>query len=170
MKLSSDALLVRKPNITPMGKGNEVDRVRTVILLEQRSSRRSRIRGGFVSIPRDSASSPVVRNHWVSWLWAWYVLLQYSFRLSFAFYRKNKAILMLVGCSSSFQLESCSRWGTLSSACTALQSLGMVTFKQQCVFKGWAELRWVLLQGNFVRGTALCMCLCGCSLPKGLMG
>lgn len=64
--------------------------------------------------------------------------------------QKNKAILMLFGCPSSLQLESCSGWGTLSSVCRVLQSSGMSTFKQQPVYKGWGEPRCILLQESFV--------------------
>jgi len=46
-----------------MGKGNEVDAVRIAIPLEQRRSRRSCIRGGFVSVPEVSASSLFFRHH-----------------------------------------------------------------------------------------------------------
>lgn len=61
---SSDALIVRKQSPTPIGKGNEVDAVRTVIPLERRKSRRKHIKGRFVSVPDNSVSSLVLRNHW----------------------------------------------------------------------------------------------------------
>lgn len=117
----------------------------------------------FILFPRDSASSLVLRNHWglrLSVMCATSVIL-WAF---ICFLQKNKAILTLVACPSSLQLESCWSWGTLSSVCRALLSPRMTTFKRQCVYKGWGELRWVLLEGLVIWA-----CAHHCSLSKGLL-
>lgn len=67
-------LILRKTSTAPVGKGNEVDAVKTGIPLEQRRSRMSHLTGIFVLFPRDSASRFLEVIEAYGWLW--YVLVQ----------------------------------------------------------------------------------------------